>query len=311
MIVNTHAHVVAPKVAARMKRPPHAGSSDIERLLERHEAAGVDTIIVSRSSSLEMHLDRVSETQALEDIKESNDWLGDLMQRYPGKIVGTAATIMNGGDAFLREVERAVKEIRLRGVMVAPYRGDDLLDSPRCRPFVDLCAELGIPIYIHPPVETMAADRLAQYRLIESVGRPCETTICLARLITQGLLEQLPTLKVVAAHLGGALAIIIGRIDFGYELREDTDFPEWGPDYLSARPSEYLKRIYVDSVSYFPPALRCAVEVFGADHVMLGTDTPPLPLPIERSIQDVKSLGLGPGDEANILGGNARRIFRF
>jgi len=69
--------------------------------------------------------------------------------------------------------------------------------------------------------------------------------------------------------------------------------------------------VWVDTVAFWQPALRAAVETFGVDRVMLGTDTPPLPFPLAKSVEHVRALGLPPEQEAAILGDNAVALFRL
>ena len=78
-----------------------------------------------------------------------------------------------------------------------------------------------------------------------------------------------------------------------------------------APPSAYARRIWVDTVAFWAPALRAALDTYGVDKVMLGSDTPPLPFPLARCVQNVRDLGLPPHEEAAVLGDNAVALFRL
>jgi 6-methylsalicylate decarboxylase len=69
--------------------------------------------------------------------------------------------------------------------------------------------------------------------------------------------------------------------------------------------------MWADTVTFWPPALRAAVETFGAEHMLLGSDTPPLPFPLRKSIEMIEGLGLSPTEQEGVLGENAVRLFRL
>lgn len=310
MIIDCHSHVMDPKLSQYMARAPHTGAFEVSRLLDQQQDAGIDLTIISHPSVMDRTLQK-SPASALQAAQLYDDSVAELAQNHKGRLAGLAITYPYGGDPFLKELERAVKELGLKGVMINPNHGGEFLDSPRAVPFLELLCQLDVPVYIHPPTETFAAEHMRGFRLVEMVGRPFETTLGLARLIYYGLLERFPRLKVVAAHLGGGIMMLAGRLNCGYETRHDLALDIWGPDCLTTTPSEYLKRIYVDTVSWHPPAVRCAIETVGLDHVMLGSDFPPVPLPLKRSVDTVRALGLSPAEEAKILGGNAAALFRL
>src|SRR5947208_3219480 len=104
------------------------------------------------------------------------------------------------------------------------------------------------------------------------------------------LTEKYPKLKMVCAHVGGALAMLPGRYGFGYELRKDNSFGPWEPDVMSRPPASYMKQLYFDTVCYHPPAVQCAIDTIGVDHVVFGSDSPPVPLPLARAVDTVKQL---------------------
>lgn len=297
-------------MAKYMATEPNPNMFDVSWLLDEQAKHGVDLTIVSNPSVVERTLEK-SQASVLKIVKSFDDYAAGLVRDNPGRLQAIAVTYPFGGEPFLKELERAVKELGLKGVMVNPRYGNEFLDSQRAAPFFELACELDIPVYMHPPIETIGAEFMREFRLVEMVGRPNETTLGLARLIYYGVLERFPKLKLVASHLGGGIMMLPGRLNYGYEGKEEDSFGIWGPDYLKITPGEYLKRIYVDTVSFHPPAVRCAIETVGMDHVMLGSDFPPVPQPLDRTLGTVKALCLSPEDEAKVLGGNARSVFKL
>ena len=88
----------------------------------------------------------------------------------------------------------------------------------------------------------------------------------------RGVFEELPKLKFVASHLGGGICEIIGRMDYAYELRDNPLIlgPYGPPIYITRKPSDYLRMIYFDTVSYHAPAVECAIKTVGADRLIFG-----------------------------------------
>ena len=310
MIIDIHSHMVDPAMAQYMATEPNPNMFDVSWLLDEQEKAGVDLTIISNPSVIERTLEK-SQASVLKVARAFDDYMAGLVQAHEGRLLALAVTYPFGGEPFLKELERAVVELGLKGVMVNPRYTREFLDAQRAVPFFELACQLDIPVYLHPPIETIGAEFMREFRLVEMVGRPCETTLGLARLIYYGVLERFPKLKIVASHLGGGIMMLPGRLNYGYEGKEDHSFGIWGPDYLKTTPGEYLKRIYVDTVSFHPPAVRCAIDTVGLDHVMLGSDFPPVPQPLVRTLGTVKALGLSPADEAKVLGGNARVLFKI
>lgn len=102
-----------------------------------------------------------------------------------------------------------------------------------------------------------------------------------------------------------------GRLGFGYELRQDPSFGPWEPDVIPRPPEAYIRQLYFDTVSLHPPAVMCAVETVGADHVVFGSDSPPVPIPLKRSVDVVNALRISSEDKQKIFGGNAAKLLRL
>ncbi len=310
MIIDCHSHIVDPNLSQYMATEPNPNAFNVSWMLEQQEEAGVDLTIMSHPSVIERTLER-SPANLLKVTQMFDDFMANLVASHKGRLESTAVTYPFGGTPFLKELERGVKDLGIKGVMVNPRYGKEFLDSPRALPFFELACELDVPVYIHPPMVSVGAEFMQDYRLIEMVGRPCETTLGLARLIYAGVLEKLPNLKIVASHVGGAITVLPGRMDYGYRGRDDISFGVWGPDNLTAPPSEYIKRLYVDTMSFHPPTIRCAIDTIGIDHIVMGSDFPPVPEPVKRTVDTVKALSLSKEDEAKVLGGNAARLFKI
>jgi predicted TIM-barrel fold metal-dependent hydrolase len=168
-----------------------------------------------------------------------------------------------------------------------------------------------VPIFIHPPRVPIGHDQqMDQYKLDELVGRPFDTAMALARMILSGLFDRYPRLKIAVAHMGGGLLPVMGRLDFGWRLGCDG-MPARAVIRCKRRPSDYLATFYVDTMGFWAPHVREAVEVFGVDRVMLGTDYGPVPIDPREHIDIVNGLAIAPADKEMILWRNAARFFNL
>ena len=168
-----------------------------------------------------------------------------------------------------------------------------------------------MPLFIHPPrVPIGHEQQMDQYKLDELVGRPFDTAMALARMILSGLFDRFPRLKIVVAHMGGGLLPVMGRLDFGFRLGCEG-MPEAAVIRCQRMPSDYLRLLSVDTMGFWAPHVREAVEVFGADRVMFGTDYGPVPLDPKEHVDIVDGLAISAADKDNIFWRNAARFFKL
>jgi aminocarboxymuconate-semialdehyde decarboxylase len=143
---------------------------------------------------------------------------------------------------------------------------------------------------------------LSRYFMENMIARPAESTIALAGLIFSGVFERFPNLKLCVVHGGGFAPYQIGRMDTGYRQK-----PGLAGKHISKPPSDYLRRIYVDTVLHEPAALRYVVDLMGGDRVMLGTDYP-FEMGSLDPVEFIESAELGPDATNAILGETARGL---
>jgi aminocarboxymuconate-semialdehyde decarboxylase len=296
-VIDCHAHLMPP--AWRVDSAPQS-LFDVEGMIDKQDQGGVDTTVFG-NNWIRMPQGR----SRVEVMKEYNDFAAEVTNKYPGRFIGLATGIPFGDDELLAETEKAITELGLKGIMVNSSVDGEYLDSDAAEPFYDLVERLDVPVFIHPPKSTIGDDFMQMFRLPEMVGRPFDTTISLVRFILKGGFERHPSLKLVCAHVGGAISMLPGRLDFGYELRHDSTFGPWEPDVLTGPPSSYINKLYLDTMSFHPPAVMCAVGTVGVGHVVFGSDHPPVHIPLERSVDVVRQLPLDPTDKSRIFGGNA------
>jgi aminocarboxymuconate-semialdehyde decarboxylase len=174
--------------------------------------------------------------------------------------------------------------------------GDPRIDAERLEPFYARVEELGLPMFLHP-TDAVFVDMLDGYNgaLHLSLGRVMEVSVAAMRLVLSGVMERHPKLKIVMSHTGGALPYQSGRMD-----------KNSGTAKLPRPASTYLKRMYTDTVSPHAAGMKFAIDYYGIDHVMYGTD-----YPCWDPATALKLLGeieLSKADQEKIFYSNARRI---
>lgn len=308
MIIEWHNHVYPPEEAAA---PEWEGRCpmNIDNVLDANRKAGVDVIVVSNAAH---YMRYKSDKEELTSIKRWSDYAAEIQDRHRGLVCGFATLLPCGGPAYVRELERAIKELGLKGVFINSSHKGHYPDDDEARPFWEAVQDLDIPVMIHPPHVGFGEERMKEYRLASSVGRPFDLTLALSRLIVRGILEDLPGLKIVASHGGGGICEVIGRMDYAYELRDEAYFlGSYAPLRIKHAPSHYLKMMYLDTVCYHAPAIRCVLDTVGVDHVLYGSDAPPLTSLKPRAIKLIQDLNLSPADRDKVFWRNAAKLLKL
>ena len=229
-----------------------------------------------------------------------NDGVAAFCAKKPDRFKGFGTVPMPDGNEAARELERCVKQLGFTGVQVITNVAGKELSDPAFAPFWKKAEELGVLVMSHPNGFT-EAKRFERFYFNNVVGNPLETTIALHYLIFDGVLERHPKLKIFAVHGGGYLGAYSGRIDHAWGARSDSH------GSLPAPPTSYLKRVYVDTVVFTPNQLAELVRVFGADHVMLGTDYP-YDMAEFDPLGHIAGAGFDAATVAALAGGNAKRL---
>jgi len=318
MIIDFHTHVLPPEYAGAFTGTgfhKNIGAAKgqhpttIENVLEAAKIGGVDITVISNPIHNLRDMDRA---QQLARCEGQNRYNAEMQNKYPEKIYGMASTVPYGGDPFLREFERAVKQDGLKGAWIMSSLQGSYPDDDDALPFFQLANELDVPVVIHPPSVGFGEERMRDYRLASSVGRPMDGALAVARLIVRGIFEKLPNLKVVATHLGGGICEMIGRMDYAYRLQDECFFlGSYEPMLIKHQPSHYLKMMYLESTCYTVPGARCAFETVGADRFVFGTDSPPLFVLKKEGVELIEKMGLSPEDKNKVYYENARKLLKL
>ncbi len=232
-------------------------------------------------------------------INLQNEHVAALCAQHPNRLVGLGTLALQHPELAVEQLDDAAKRLGLRGFEMSTAVNERDLSDPSLEPIWAKAEELGCLVFVHP-MGCSLGERLQLAYLSNSIGQPVETAVALAHLIFGGVLDRHPGLKVCAAHGGGFLPTYVGRADHAYRTRSDART-------MAGPPSEYLRRIFFDSLVYAPEALRKLTDQVGADQVVVGTD-----YPFDMGHYDIHALvsatDLTARQRAAILGGNAARL---
>jgi aminocarboxymuconate-semialdehyde decarboxylase len=200
--------------------------------------------------------------------RQCNEYVAAMVAGNPDRFAGLAVIPLQDVDLAVAELTRAHAELGLAGVMVGDHVNGLLWDEPRFEPFWAAAESLGSLVLVHQAPPTVVAPRVNRYQLSNTIGNLVERTITFATLIFGGIMDRHPDLRVLLAHGGGYACFGAGRIDWGWQWRDDVHATVPEP------PSSYLGRFYYDTIVHSEPALRFLIDSVGADRVLFGTDYP-------------------------------------
>ncbi len=269
----------------------------------------------------EPSVEKIADPEKAVDLaKLANDEMAELVFKYPDRFAAAVACLpMNNVDAALKETERAINDLKFRGIQISTPIDEKPLDLPEFISLYERMSQYNLPIWLHPQRDYNFADykseKRAKYAIHSVFGWPYETTAAMTRLVFSGILEQFPNLKFITHHCGGMVPYFAERIRGFYDNNE-----RWpGSKYRSAltkAPVDYFRMFYCDTALYGNvPALMCAHAFYGAEFMLFGTDMPYDNQLGERytrqTIQAIEQMSISDLEKKLIFEDNARRLLRL
>jgi aminocarboxymuconate-semialdehyde decarboxylase len=273
--------------------------TDLDARLAAMDETGIDVAVLSLSTPNVFFLPA---QQQADLARQMNDAYARAMADHPDRIRAFASIPMDDPDAAVAELHRAIDELRMNGVMLLSNIGGRPLTDPTYRPFLAEADRIGLCVLLHPMIPATGQESLREFVLGPIVAFPFDTTLAVARMCYAGIFRDFPRIKWIVAHAGGAIPWLMERLDNGYR-----DFAE-NREHIDELPSVYLKRLYYDTVTFSPHTLTMLRDVFGADHLVMGSDFPHLLGAIDRAVPSITSLPIPQAEKDQILGGTARSI---
>lgn len=239
---------------------------------------------------------------ALSGAQAINNFIADVIARYPGRFVGIASLPWQNPSDAVAELDRTIDELDFRAVMLYSHIGGRPVDHPDFAKVYAHAEAKGLPIVLHPTVPTWG-EAIKDHWMIPMMGLQVDTSFALLRLILSGILERHPRLQVIMPHVGGVLPYMIGRID------HQTEVMGRGREHITQPPSAYLRNVYLDIVSPSEQAIQYAYQFSGPDRLVFGTDHPWVEPQI--FIDLIEGMAISAQAKSQIFGTNAKTLFKL
>jgi aminocarboxymuconate-semialdehyde decarboxylase len=325
-VIDIHAHLVVEESRDMMKAAAEKGEvgagakqqggigispeqahresvlSDPEMRIEDMEKMGVGFAALSPAPPRGFY--EADSNLSMTVAKFINDRAAKIVSDYPDRFVSMGVAPLHHVDLAIKEMERAIKELDLRGIRFPTEINGMELSDPSLEPFWEAAEDLDTMIYVHPQGFTHP-QRMKAFYMTNVVANPLETTLAISHLIHSGVIARHPKLKFYCAHGGGFFPFYMGRFDHAWTTRAECR------EHIDQPPSTYVPNLYFDTVLFRPDQIRYLLDQVGSEHVMLGTDSP-----YDMGEMDPVGLvdqvpGLAADERADILGGTAKRILKM
>jgi aminocarboxymuconate-semialdehyde decarboxylase len=270
---------------------------DLDKQFEHMDGLGHQVDVVCSVGPLSVAFSDLAPSEGRDVSMLWNEEMAGAQRKYPGRLWASAAVPLVDTAIAIEVLDHAVNKLGLMGANLPGSVGSDpRIDHPRLEPFYARVEELGVPLFLHP-TDAVFEESLEGYNgaLYLSLGRVIEVSAAAMRLVLSGIMERHPRLKIVMSHTGGALPYQSGRMDKNTKAA-----------LLPQPASTYIRRMYTDTVSPHVAGMKFAIEYYGIDNVMYGTDYPCWDPATALKLLD--EAGLSKEQKQKLFYDNARRI---
>lgn len=272
------------------------------------DEAGIDLQVLSLAAMGFDSLDAQSATALARDV---NDEAAAAIRANPGRLAGFACLALKDPDSAAKELERTIRTLGFRGVLVDGMTDGRFLDDPRFTPVFEAAVALDIPVYLHPAPPpksiydtyfTGLPQGVGQMLSIAGWGWHAETALHTLRLIASGLFDQFPKLQLILGHMGEMLPMALARTSraLSHVARLKQPFADY-----------FQSNIHLTTSGYFTqPPLKCALDVVGIDRILFSIDYPFSPTTAGRDYLTELDKTLSTEDLAKLTHRNAEALLK-
>jgi uncharacterized protein len=292
---------------------------DLERRIRMMDALGVDVQVLTIATPPIEEI--VQDPGKANDLaKVANDSIAAMAASQPERFLAVGTIAMNNMEAGVREAERAVRELGMKGILIYSNCQGRAIDAPEFMPFYALMEQLDLPIWLHPARTPMRPDyvdeQTSKYAMWQLFGWPFETSLAMTRLIFAGVFDRYPKLKIITHHAGAMIPYFDKRIEYVYPLFQHLGGLGDALDRLNKPLLDYYRMFYNDTaVMGSVGAMHAAYAFFGPEHLLFGTDTPfdtqGGALFTRETMFTIEALPIPPREKQAIFGGNLERLLKL
>ncbi|KAF2261482.1 hypothetical protein CC78DRAFT_608266 [Lojkania enalia] len=286
--------------------------------LQQMDENGVEFMVLSLVSAGPQG---ISDPTAAENLARiANSKLCGEVMKNPKRFAGLASVSMHNPDQASSELKRCFNELEgFIGVILNDFQssgpdGNTMLfyDDASYDPFWATAEQLNCPVYIHPRSSTPEiAEKMWKGRShlnFSALGYANRVNMHLLGIITAGVLDRFPRLKLVVGHMGEHIPYDLYRID--HKLNR-ARFPNMRMRKDRLVRDYFGSQVFVTTSGHFStPALLCAMQEIGVEACMFSIDYPFESIPnacvwFDEHVRD----SINGRDLVRIGRGNALRVY--
>jgi len=277
------------------------GSYDAAARIEDLDKMNIDVQAISPSPILLFYWEEPAAAAYFSRLQ--NEALQAVAKSHPDRYVAFGSVPLQSVPESIAIAEEA-KKMGLRGLEIGTAVGDKLLDAPIFTPFFEAAESLDLLLFVHPVEDGIDTDDPINGMLGNVLHFPFRTTMMIERMILKGMFEKHKNLRLCLSHGGGLVAYNIWRLDHAFGQR-----PEFRKN-ISQKPSEYLKKIYFDTILHSVAAIDYLIRAVGADRVVIGTDYP-MAMGDFDPVGKITELKISEQERSQVLGTNAAKAIKL
>ncbi|HWD57032.1 MAG TPA: amidohydrolase family protein [Stellaceae bacterium] len=245
------------------------------------------------------------EAQGVHAIKLLNDGYAELAHQHPDRLSSYVMLPLPHIDASLKEMARGFDQLGCVGVNMNIVCLGDSIGHEKFEPIYAEMNRRNAILFVHPAGSGIQSPMINDWNYRASVGTSMEDAVFVLHMIARQIPHRYPNIKFIVPHLGGPIPMLLHRLD----QQGQRDQPN-----LAEAPSVTAKKFYYDTVCYGSKAgFCCALEAFGDDHLVTGSDYPVLQdyESYTETFAYIERLGLPKSVTDKVLHHNAQKLFGF
>lgn len=257
-----HKHVM---ISGKLYRTVSDGCWSVPRRIEEMGRMQVTRQAISPMPELLSYWLPLEDAKVM--VRYLNEQIAAMIERAPERFVGLGAVPLQDLDSAMRELEHCVRTLQFSGVEIASHVNGISIGDARFEPFFAEAEKLGAAIFVHA-LHPAGQDRIVGAFIEQAVCFPGDIGLAAASMITGGIAERHPRLKIAFSHGGGVMSILLPRLVHAWK-----NIPK-AHESLKESPAVAAKRFYYDQLVFEPNAIRFLMDTFGKTQLCVGTDYP-------------------------------------
>jgi predicted TIM-barrel fold metal-dependent hydrolase len=256
---------------------------------------------------------------AVQAARLMNDELAAIIAANSPRFRGVALLPTIDPEGMVAELHRAVTQLGFVGAYVVVGPTAKPVDHPDYEHLYKALVELDATLWLHPSrppfIPDYADEKFSQYYEWQLVGWPYDTTTAMFRIAFAGVFDRYPTIRIVTHHHGGFVPLLASRLDNGWPILERAGLPM--PTKISRPYIQHFRKFYCDTAAsgFAPKVLELAVDFFGPERVLFGSDAPfdveGGQIFISETLRSIDAMAVSAETRTALLSGNAARILKL